>query len=136
MYRGWRNDCSRTKFYNWAIHLVGRRNEPHRQLDRAFISGNVTEIKDALDVVKRNRKTGYAIEQTGFPLPHLSRSINSWTDEIENGRGFLVVRGFPVEMSDEAPPYDAYWGLGRNLGEAIIQIYEGRRIQKGSEPRS
>ena len=100
---------------DWIVHLSAE---------------GVTEIKDALDVVKRNQKTGYAIEQTDFPLPHLSRSIDSWTDEIENGRGFLVVRGFPVEMSGEASLYDAYWGLGRYLGEAIIQNYEGRRINE------
>ena len=85
-------------------------------------AGEMTEIKDAHDMAKRNRKTGYAIEQSDFPLPHLSRSINSWTDEIENGRGFLIVRGFPVEIPDEASLYDTYWGLGRYLGDAIIKI--------------
>jgi hypothetical protein len=100
---------------DWIVHLSAE---------------DVNEIKGAHDLVKRNRKTGYAIEQSDFPLPHLSRSINSWTDAIENGRGFLVVRGFPVEMPDEASLYDTYWGLGRYLGEAIIQNYKGRRINE------
>jgi hypothetical protein len=63
-------------------------------------------------------------------LLNLSRSIDSWTNEIENDRGFLVVRGFPVEMSDEASLYHTCWGIGRSLGEAIIQNYEGRRINE------
>jgi alpha-ketoglutarate-dependent taurine dioxygenase len=91
---------------------------------------DVTEIEHAHALAKRNRRTGYVIDRTDFPLPHLSRKIDSWIDEIENGRGFLVVRGFPAKMSDEASLYDSYWGLGQHLGEAIIQNYEGRRINE------
>jgi hypothetical protein len=80
---------------------------------------DVTEIEHAHALAKRNRRTGYVIDRTDFPLPHLSREIDSWIDEIENGRGFLVVRGFPAKMSDEASLYDSYWGLGRHLASHL-----------------
>jgi len=104
-----------TRTDDWIVHLS---------------SEDVAEIEHAHNLAKRNRKTGYIIERTDFPLPHLSRRIDSWTEEIENGRGFLLLRGFPVETYDEATLYDRYWGFGRHLGEAIIQNYEGRRINE------
>jgi len=70
------------------------------------------------------------LSRATFPLPRMATSIARWLDEIENGRGFVVVRGLPVEHYDAATIYRLYWGLGCHLGSAIVQNYEGRRINE------
>lgn len=90
----------------------------------------VREIEAALAAARAAGRDGYDFDRGDFPLPGLSTVIQGWTREIEDGRGFLVVRGLPVDRYDEATVYALYWGLGRHLGEAIVQNYEGRRINE------
>lgn len=91
---------------------------------------HVDELKAALDHARRAGRTGYDIRREDFPLPVLSGAMKAWLDEVEDGRGFLVVRGFPVTGVDESAIYDTYWGLGAHLGNGIVQNYEGRRINE------
>lgn len=90
----------------------------------------ILELDRALAAAQDAGKDGYDIARNDFPLPGLSEAIATWVDEIENGRGFLVLRGLPVERYDDTGLYALYWGLGRHFGDAIIQNYEGRRINE------
>src|SRR5262245_22879349 len=47
-----------------------------------------------------------------FPLPRLAGAIRAWSHELVHGRGFLVVRGLPVERWSEEEASRVYWGLG------------------------
>lgn len=51
-----------------------------------------------------------------FPLPTLSAVIREWRSELDTGRGFVLVRGLPVERWSEHEREVAFWGLGRHLG--------------------
>lgn len=107
--------------------------EELRQSDEWIVTlspRDLAELDDALAFARRQGKDGYEIDRKDFPLPLLSGAIEGWIDEIENGRGFLVLRGLPAERYDEAALYALYWGLGRHFGEAIVQNYEGRRINE------
>lgn len=88
----------------------------------------IRDIEAALAAARDAGRDGTGIGREDFPLPHLSAAIARWTHEIEDGRGFLLVRGFPV--ADAADIDAMFWGLGRHLGEAIVQNYEGRRINE------
>ena len=70
------------------------------------------------------------IRRESFALPRLAVSMSKWLDEIEDGRGFVVVRGIPTDRYSEAELYKLFWGLGCHLGTAIVQNYEGRRINE------
>ena len=57
----------------------------------------VAELEAALAVA---RGTGKAMRELGredFPLPKLSGAVARWLDLLERGRGFLNVRGVPVD---------------------------------------
>lgn len=91
---------------------------------------DIRELESALVAARAAGRDGYDITREDFPLSGLSPIIARWAHEIEDGRGFLVVRGLPIERYNEESIYALYWGLGRHLGEAIAQNYEGRRINE------
>ena len=56
-----------------------------------------------------------------FPLPSLAADVAAWSDELADGRGFLLVRGLPVDELDEHEVELAYLGLGLHLGSPVGQ---------------
>jgi hypothetical protein len=56
-----------------------------------------------------------------FALPRLAPRLREWLAEIRDGRGFVLLRGFPVERYPEADLRLMYWGMGTHLGTAISQ---------------
>lgn len=63
-----------------------------------------------------------------FPLPGLAPKIAGWLAELDRGRGFVLLRGFPVDAHDETALAEVYWGLGLHLGRAISQNTDGDLI--------
>jgi hypothetical protein len=56
-----------------------------------------------------------------FPLPTLGADIDGWRDVLDGGRGFLLVRGLPVERWSEEEAETAFWCLGLHLGRPGAQ---------------
>lgn len=73
-----------------------------------------------------------------LPLPTLAPKIAAWVAELDRGRGFILLRGFPVEAHSEDVCTRAYWTLGRHMGRAISQNTDGDLIghirDTGSDP--
>jgi len=65
------------------------------------------------------------ITRESFPLPGLGPSISDWVAELDHGRGFLLLRGLPVERWGEELTSWVYWGLGQHLGEPGAQNMAG-----------
>ncbi len=82
----------------------------------SLTAAQVDEIAAAVAHAK-SRTDGIAqIGRSEFPLPTLSKEISRWAAELRDGRGFLLVRGLPVDRWGEADSSIAYWGLGQHLG--------------------
>jgi hypothetical protein len=62
-----------------------------------------------------------AIGQADFPLPTLGPVLARLRDEVLNGRGFVLIRGLPVEKRPIAESATAYWGIGTYFGNARSQ---------------
>jgi hypothetical protein len=60
-----------------------------------------------------------------FPLPTLKARVANWMSELDRGRGFILIRGFPVAAHDEAVCAEVYWGLGLHMGRAVSQNTDG-----------
>lgn len=56
-----------------------------------------------------------------FPLPTMAELIRRWSNELENGRGFLLLRGLPVSKYSESEIRTIYYGLGLNIGQPVRQ---------------
>ncbi|MBX7201246.1 MAG: TauD/TfdA family dioxygenase, partial [Rhodospirillaceae bacterium] len=66
-----------------------------------------------------------ALTRTDFPLPTLGPVLDRLRDEILNGRGFVLIRGLPVEGRPIAESAAMYWGIGTHLGNARSQNAKG-----------
>ncbi len=75
---------------------------------------------------------------TQVPLPMLSPVIDGWADELDAGRGFVLVRGVPVDELGEAGAAIAYVALGVHLGVPVSQNAAGDLLghvrDDGSDP--
>jgi hypothetical protein len=87
---------------------------------------------DEIDAALRGlQKRGLAWPKFGredFPLPTYSKDLAAINHELENGRGFVLVRGIPVERYTEAELKNIYWGLGAHIGHHRYQNALGELI--------
>jgi hypothetical protein len=60
-----------------------------------------------------------------FPLNSLMARVQNWMHELDVGRGFVLIKGFPVSLHDETVCSKVYWGLGRHMGRAVSQNTDG-----------
>jgi hypothetical protein len=76
----------------------------------------IAELEAARDAV-RARGLGLAqMRREDFPLPALSPVLARVAREIEEGRGFVLLRGLPVTRWGDDDSALVYWGLGLHLG--------------------
>lgn len=93
-----------------------------------FSADDITELERARDAV---RERGLALGEVGrehFLLPGLAPRIADWRRELAEGRGFLLLRGLPVEHWGEDDASLIYWGLGAHLGTPGAQNPEGELL--------
>lgn len=86
------------------------------------------ELLDAVDHVQAERLACYSFGKDDFPLPMMDDTIAAILEELENGRGFVMLRGIPVERLSDEERYLLYWGLGVHLGTPLTQNRKGERI--------
>ena len=101
---------------DWIVHLT--RDE-------------ADELLAASEQVRAKGLKAFEFGKDVFPLPTLSKTLNTVLEELENGRGFCMVRGIPLDElpdNDDDTLYALYWGLGEHLGVSITQNRRGQRI--------
>jgi len=87
----------------------------------------VEEIDSALAQVKRSgARIPFAADV--FPLPRFAPMLDTLLDEIENGRGFVLLRGIPRGRYTDEECELLYWGLGVHLGNPVSQNARGHRL--------
>jgi len=60
-----------------------------------------------------------------FPLPKLAAFMESVRQELINGKGFILFKGFPVERWGKGKSAVAYMGIGTTLGYFVSQNSRG-----------
>ena len=63
--------------------------------------------------------------QENFKLPRLASFLESIRNELINGKGFILFKGFPVEQWGNHKSAIAYMGLGTYLGYFVSQNGKG-----------
>jgi alpha-ketoglutarate-dependent taurine dioxygenase len=64
-----------------------------------------------------------------FPLPRLAARLSAAADDVRDGRGFVVLRGLPVDAGVTVDEYIAVtWALGQHFGYALSQNTNGDLI--------
>jgi len=91
---------------------------------REFSSAEIAEITAAVESVKARGLELVDATAADFPVPKFSVELARIADELENGRGLILLRGLPLTYSPEDLRI-AYWGLGLHLGIAVAQSPDG-----------
>jgi hypothetical protein len=106
----------------WYGPDMARRGEWLMPLSAAEIA----EIEAATQVLSAREADIAAIAARDFPLPTLAAKLKARVErEVLNGRGFLLMRGLPVERWTMREAATAYFGLGAHLGSARSQNGKG-----------
>jgi hypothetical protein len=87
--------------------------------------GQVAELGRALEVAAASGRRGRDLRAEDFPLPGLAAELAAWRRELVDGRGFVLVRGFPVAAWTPEQAETAFWGLGLHLGVPGAQNEQG-----------
>ena len=85
----------------------------------------IDEIEIALRGVLSAGLSFPAFGRDDFPLPALAARLSGIADELEDGRGFVLLRGLPVERFTAEEIDIIYYGLGLNLGQPVRQNPKG-----------
>jgi hypothetical protein len=79
------------------------------------------------------------IEKSDYPLPVLGPAIQRWMLELDAGRGFILVRGFPAAFYSEEDSAFAYWLIGLHMGRPVPQNRKGDLLghvrDDGADPK-
>jgi hypothetical protein len=86
------------------------------------------EIETALQSVRARELDIADITRNDFPLPTLGPVLERLRSEVLNGRGFVLLRGMPVEHRPIAESATAYWGVGTYFGSARSQNAKGHLL--------
>ncbi|NQV80822.1 MAG: TauD/TfdA family dioxygenase, partial [Alphaproteobacteria bacterium] len=88
-----------------------------------FTDADLAEIEAAVQA-----SLSLPIKEIGkaqFPLPKLGPRLKEMLAELLDGRGFVLMRGLPVDPSNVEHVARAYWGIGAHLGNARSQNARG-----------
>lgn len=86
----------------------------------------IAEVEAATKALASREADIAAITPTEFPLPTLAPKLKARVEgEVLNGRGFLLLRGLPVERWTMRESATAFFGLGAHLGSARSQNGKG-----------
>ena len=95
---------------------------------RPVSAAAAAECEAALAAVRGRGLAWPNFGREDFPLPGFGRELDGVLDELENGRGLVLLRGFPVDRWAADDLRDIYWGLGSHLGHIRYQNARGELI--------
>ncbi len=87
--------------------------------------GEKAELDGAIAAYRRHGGSLQEVRAEQYPLPLLAPAIDSWMRELDDGRGFLLVRGFPADKYSESEAAFAYWLIGLHMGHPVPQNRNG-----------
>ena len=87
-----------------------------------------TELDAALANVRRLGLSILEVTKADFPLPAFGKKLEGVRGEILEGRGFVLLRGIPVERYSRHDAALVYWGIGVHLGYPVCQNARGEML--------
>lgn len=88
----------------------------------------VAEVDAGLAILRAKGLPFPDFTRDDFPLPRLSRQLKDFADELENGRGFKLLRGLPLERYTDEDIRCLYYGIGLHMGIPVRQNPRGELL--------
>jgi hypothetical protein len=92
---------------------------------------SAAEIDELLGAVERVNARGISMLEMkleNFSLPTLAPRLRGLARELNQGRGFFLLRGLPIDNLSERDAAFAYWGMGLHLGDPVSQNARGHLL--------
>ncbi|MBT5811102.1 MAG: TauD/TfdA family dioxygenase, partial [Rhodospirillaceae bacterium] len=106
----------------WAASDLGDRDSWTRHFTPAMIG----------DVIQAVRAVGetpcHQITAKSFPLPSMAGFLDDVHEDLENGRAFTVLAGWPVDDFTYRENVAAYCVIAAQIGDIVVQNYEGQSV--------
>ena len=82
-------------------------------------------IDNALQAVKSNGLSFPNFTREDFRIDSLHDELQGYAQEMEEGKGFLLLRGLPIERYSDNDINIIYYGIGLHLGTPVCQNLKG-----------
>jgi hypothetical protein len=89
---------------------------------------DVAELDAALRSAKASGLGIPALDRESFRIPNFAQKLRQVLHDLEDGRGFVLLRGLPVQRYSKADAALIYWGIGAHLGPAVAQNAQGELL--------
>ncbi len=89
---------------------------------------HLAEIDAALGQAHAEVPALYDVTARDFPLPALAAELARLGDALEQGRGFVLIRGIPAERYSGEESATILWGIGAHFGVGLAQSNKGDRL--------
>jgi hypothetical protein len=86
---------------------------------------SVDELEASVRRAMASGKSYVDVVKADFPLPRTAALLRDVFGDLENGRGFSVIGGFPVDRFSYDEALIGYAGLSTHLGTLVDQSYAG-----------
>ena len=88
----------------------------------------IAEIETSINAFQASGQGLDRVSEETFPLPTLGPRLKKILDDVLHGRGFVLVRGFPVDRYTMEQKAIAYLGIGSYLGTFRSQNAAGHLL--------
>ena len=95
---------------------------------RTLSTAEIAEIDAAVAAFRASGLRHEEISPASFPLPAFGRVLEGFVNQLLEGRGFAMLRGFPVEARSREDAAIAYLGIGAYIGKARSQNAKGHLL--------
>ncbi len=86
---------------------------------------SISVLEKALEKVKEKGVKVPDFTKEDFPITELAEEIAYFNEELENGKGFILIRGLPIERYTDDEAAIIYYGLGLHMGTPVSQNIKG-----------
>lgn len=101
-----------------------------------FSDSDLAELAEATDRLAARGLGPLEFGRDDFELPNLGPRLAGLLEDIEYGRGFVLLRGLDVAEFDLDRLSLLYWGLGAHLGQVISQNSQGDLLGRVADMES
>ena len=107
----------------YGADLAGRED----WIDR-LSEAETSELENAIQELQESQLDVTSITPRDIPLPILGPRLQPLLDEVLNGRGFVLIKGLPVERWTKRKAAIAFLIIGVHLGNLRMQNAEGHLL--------
>ena len=106
----------------------GKEMEASTAWIHALSAGEISELESALQSVRAAGLDIADVTRDSFPLPTFGPTLDRLRGDVLRGRGFVLIRGLPLERFTLEDAALLYWGIGCYFGRAVPQNGKGHLL--------